>query len=161
LRDIELAVQKKWEEEKAFELDAPTTEEGRLQPKYMVTFPYPYMNGRLHLGHTFTLAKCEFAVGYERLKGKNAIFPFGFHCTGMPIKAAADKLAYEMETFGVPPQFPPVPETLDIRIFAHDPEKKKKKAGSRKSKAAAKSAGGKWQVRLKHIHPIRLLSLSI
>jgi valyl-tRNA synthetase len=34
----------------------------------MVTFPYPYMNGRLHLGHTFTICKCEFAVGFQRLK---------------------------------------------------------------------------------------------
>lgn len=71
----------------------------------MVTFPYPYMNGRLHLGHTFTLVKCEFSVGYQRLLGKKCLFPFGLHCTGMPIKACADKLKREMEDFGYPPNF--------------------------------------------------------
>ena len=28
----------------------------------------------------------------ERLKGKKTLWPFGFHCTGMPIQAAADNL---------------------------------------------------------------------
>ena len=44
------------------------------------------MNGALHLGHSFTITKVDFAVGYQRLKGKKALFPFAFHCTGMPIK---------------------------------------------------------------------------
>ena len=64
------------------------------------------MNGRLHLGHTFTLAKGEFAVRYQRLKGKKCLYPFGMHCTGMPIKASADKIKREMATFGYPPIFP-------------------------------------------------------
>lgn len=34
------------------------------------------------------------------------LFPFGFHCTGMPIKACADKLKREMEIYGYPPLFP-------------------------------------------------------
>lgn len=34
------------------------------------------------------------------------LFPFGFHCTGMPIKACADKLKREMEVYGYPPLFP-------------------------------------------------------
>lgn len=34
------------------------------------------------------------------------LFPFGLHCTGMPIKACADKLKREMEVYGYPPQFP-------------------------------------------------------
>lgn len=63
----------------------------------MVSFPYPYMNGRLHLGHSFSLSKCEFAAGYERMRGKTVLFPFGFHCTGMPIKACADKLKHEIK----------------------------------------------------------------
>ena len=74
--------------------------------KFMATFPYPYMNGRLHLGHTFTLTKAEFAVRFNKLKGMNVLFPFGFHCTGMPIKACADKLAMEIKTYGCPPVFP-------------------------------------------------------
>lgn len=64
------------------------------------------MNGRLHLGHSFSLSKAEFAVGFEKLMGKNALFPFGYHCTGMPIKACADKLKREIELYGNPPQFP-------------------------------------------------------
>lgn len=64
------------------------------------------MNGRLHLGHAFSLTKAEFTARFQRLLGKNVLFPFGFHCTGMPIQAAANKLKTELETFGNPPVFP-------------------------------------------------------
>lgn len=81
-----------WEEEKVFEADP---EDGR--EKYLVTFPYPYMNGRLHLGHAFTITKADFMAGFQRLLGKNTLFPFAFHCTGMPIQAAANTLRRELE----------------------------------------------------------------
>lgn len=78
-----------------------TPEEIRAKyPKWFGTFPYAYMNGSLHLGHAFSLSKVEFAVGYERMKGRRALFPWAFHCTGMPIKAAADKLVNEIAKFG-------------------------------------------------------------
>lgn len=57
LQDIEKKVQAKWDNEKIFEMEAP--EDGKPHEKFMCTFPYPYMNGRLHLGHTFSLSKCE------------------------------------------------------------------------------------------------------
>ena len=54
----------------------------------------------------FSLTKAEFAAGFKRLRGYNVLFPFGFHCTGMPIQAAANKLKNEIATYGNPPQFP-------------------------------------------------------
>ena len=98
---LELAAQAKWEKAKPFEVDAPA--EGTWDGgKFLVTFPYPYMNGTLHLGHAFSMSKAEFACAYQRMQGKKALFPFGFHCTGMPIQAAAYKLKKEYELYGSP-----------------------------------------------------------
>ncbi|XP_041122657.1 leucine--tRNA ligase, cytoplasmic-like [Polyodon spathula] len=144
IKKIEKEVQQKWDEEKVFEADAAI--EGESKNKYFVTFPYPYMNGRLHLGHTFSLSKCEFAVGYQRLKGKHCLFPFGLHCTGMPIKACADKLKREMELYGCPPQFPDEEEEAETPVKKEAEEIViKDKAKGKKSKAAAKSGGAKFQ----------------
>jgi leucyl-tRNA synthetase len=57
LKGVEREVQKKWDAAKVNEFDAPSGQE--KAEKFFVTFPYPYMNGRLHLGHTFSLSKAE------------------------------------------------------------------------------------------------------
>uniref|UniRef100_A0A8W4FFC0 leucine--tRNA ligase n=1 Tax=Sus scrofa TaxID=9823 RepID=A0A8W4FFC0_PIG len=79
LKKIEKEIQQKWDTEKVFEVNASDLEKQTSKDKYFVTFPYPYMNGRLHLGHTFSLSKCE---------------------------ACADKLKREIELYGCPPDFP-------------------------------------------------------
>ena len=58
------------------------------------------MNGTLHAGHSFTMSKSEFTAGFSRMQKKRVLFPLGYHCTGMPIKACADKLVREIEMFG-------------------------------------------------------------
>ena len=58
------------------------------------------MNGTLHAGHSFTASKVEFSAGFARMEGRRALFPLGFHCTGMPIKACADKLVEDVKRFG-------------------------------------------------------------
>ncbi|XP_062909230.1 leucine--tRNA ligase, cytoplasmic isoform X1 [Mobula hypostoma] len=145
LKRIEKDIQKKWDENKLFEIDAvePGSPESS-KPKYFVTFPYPYMNGRLHLGHTFSLSKCEFAVGFQHLKGKRCLFPFGLHCTGMPIKACADKLKRELELYGYPPQFPEEEEEEEKPSEAQEGIIIDKAKG-KKSKAAAKAGQAKFQ----------------
>lgn len=37
----------------------------------MATFPYPYMNGMLHLGHAFTATKAEFATRCAALHARH------------------------------------------------------------------------------------------
>lgn len=41
-----------------------------------------------------------------------------FHCTGMPIKASADKIKNEMAKFGNPPVFPVVDEAAEAAAAA-------------------------------------------
>jgi leucyl-tRNA synthetase len=82
LRKNEIEVQALWEEAKAYEADPDASRES-----FLVTFPYPYSNGHLHIGHAFSLTKAVFRAQYERHQNKNVLFPFAFHCTGMPIQA--------------------------------------------------------------------------
>ncbi|KAJ9096600.1 hypothetical protein QFC19_007133 [Naganishia cerealis] len=183
-RDALIALEKKaqqhWLEQKIFEIDAPapptatyaeavdpatapmTPSEIRAQnPKWLGTFPYPYMNGSLHLGHAFSISKIEFACGFERMLGKRALFPLGFHCTGMPIKSSADKLIREMELFGedfsgyqdpedveesaqqlTTPTAPQNEKDVVSAPFSSDPSKAKK------GKLAAKSTGLTYQFQI-------------
>ena len=63
---IQAASQARWEAVKVFEVDAPEDGEPVPEGKFFGTFPYPYMNGVLHLGHAFSLSKLEFASAYHR-----------------------------------------------------------------------------------------------
>ena len=88
----------------------------------------------------------QFAAGYFRLKGNRCLFPFAFHCTGMPIKACADKLERELEEYGYPPQFP-----SEIKQNDHQEEDTtiiKDKSKGKKSKAVAKASAAlyQWQI---------------
>ena len=44
------------------------------------------------------MSKSEFMTRYQRQLGKRALFPFGFHCTGMPISSAAIRLQREISS---------------------------------------------------------------
>ncbi|EFC50382.1 predicted protein [Naegleria gruberi] len=115
LIDIEKKYQQEWEDNHIYESSASDLEN---KEKFFATFPYPYMNGRLHLGHAFSMTKAEFQTRFQRLLGKNVLFPFGFHCTGMPIAACADRLKREIEDFGNPPKFP------DVQVKKTDDDEK-------------------------------------
>ncbi|TFL03231.1 hypothetical protein BDV98DRAFT_527824 [Pterulicium gracile] len=159
---LEKKYQARWEADKLFEIDPPSMEESagltpvEIQqqfPKWMGTFPFPYMNGSLHLGHAFTISKVEFATGYQRMMGKRALFPHGFHVTGMPIKASSDKLIREMEMFGEDFQRFSAEENTSVAApptagDAPPPSAPEDKSKAKKGKIAAKATGHTYQFQI-------------
>jgi leucyl-tRNA synthetase len=99
LRQNERMIQQVWDEHHVFESDATddnsihnndtttSTDSKNKKETFFTTFPYPYMNGVLHIGHGFSFSKAIFRSQYERHLQKNVLLPFAFHCTGMPIQA--------------------------------------------------------------------------
>ena len=74
LKSIEEHTQRRWEAAKVFESKAPHRDSPEWnREKHFTCFPYPYMNGRLHLGHTFTITKCEFVQGWKTTKDSKKI----------------------------------------------------------------------------------------
>ncbi|MCJ1309094.1 cytosolic leucyl tRNA synthetase [Agyrium rufum] len=163
---IEKKYQKQWQESGVFCADAPTTSEyptdsiplkdlRQKHPKWFGTFAYPYMNGTLHVGHSFTISKIEFSAGFSRMEGRRTLFPLGFHCTGLPIKACADKLVEDVRRFG---------ENFERFDAEEDAEADAEKASvaqvqgttkedvtkfsGKKSKAAAKTVKMKYQFQI-------------
>jgi leucyl-tRNA synthetase len=65
----------------------------------LYTFPYPYSNGELHLGHGFTSVFYDVMARYARLRGIPVAQSFSYHLTGMPIVAAAYRLEKEFESY--------------------------------------------------------------
>lgn len=84
------------------------------------------------------------------MEGKRAVFPQGFHCSGMPIKACADKLAREIESFGknferfVDEDAEPAAE----QESSADSKTDMSKFSGSKSKAAAKTIQTKYQFQI-------------
>ncbi|GLJ16023.1 hypothetical protein SUGI_0265820 [Cryptomeria japonica] len=153
LLKIQSDVQKRWEDGEVFKAEAGSEPPAEAE-KYFGNFPYPYMNGSLHLGHAFSLSKLEFASAYYRLRGRNVLFPFAFHCTGMPIKACADKLDHEIKQFGNPPVFP-IDNDDDVEDEHQLSSQQQRNGGagetlpgqykSKRSKASAKKGAAKYQ----------------
>ncbi len=87
-KEIEQKWLKAWDEVHLFEADPV---EGK--PKVFVTFPFPYMDGPMHVGGGFTAARLDVYARFKRMQGYNVLFPWAWHWSGQPIVAASDRLA--------------------------------------------------------------------
>ncbi|MFT4310898.1 MAG: leucine--tRNA ligase [Candidatus Woesearchaeota archaeon] len=84
---IEKKWQKKWKEQQVF---VPHITD---KQKFFITVPYPYANSALHIGHGRTFTAADILARYQRLLGKNVLYPMAFHVSGTPVLAVADAIA--------------------------------------------------------------------
>jgi len=134
LTEVENAIRTDvWDVKKPGEVNPDPTKE-----KYFITFPYPYMNGRLHIGHLYSMTKPEIYARFKKLTGYHVLWPFGLHCTGMPIMAAADKLKNERDGFVKD-------DVVDLPEKEVELTKSKHNSGRDKTKVIAKTGGLKKQ----------------
>ena len=86
-KKIEEKWRRAWEKARIFEADPDP-----LRKKCFVTFPYPYMNGPLHVGHAFTATRVDAYARFKRMQGYNVLFPWAWHWTGETIGGASERV---------------------------------------------------------------------
>ena len=86
-KKIEQKWQNKWVDEKVFQPKQDKTKE-----KFFATVPYPYANSAMHIGHGRAYTTADIYTRFQRLKGKNVLFPIGYHISGTPVLAVADAI---------------------------------------------------------------------
>ena len=84
-------IQDKWQKawQKA-ELGKATFQKNK--PKFFMIFAYPGISGFPHVGHMRGYSYADAICRYERLQGKEVLFPIGTHASGNQAIAFANKV---------------------------------------------------------------------
>ncbi|MFH1133372.1 MAG: valine--tRNA ligase [Nanoarchaeota archaeon] len=77
-----------WLKDKAYRFDPQSNAE-----LFSIDTPPPTVSGEMHLGHAFSYAQQDFIVRYQRMRGKNVFYPFGFDDNGLATERFVEKKA--------------------------------------------------------------------
>ena len=91
-------IQEKWQNAwKKAELGKAAPKKNK--EKFMMIFAYPGISGFLHVGHMRGFSYTDAICRYERLKGKEVLYPVGTHASGNQAIAFANKVKNGDETW--------------------------------------------------------------
>jgi leucyl-tRNA synthetase len=97
--------------------------------KFFALIAYPGTSGFLHVGHLRSYAYLDALHRYHRMLGKQVLFPFGVHASGLPAVTWSQKLKNRdpsvvgpLEELGIPPsEWPRLEEPEHAaRFLGHD-----------------------------------------
>ena len=69
-----------WSKEKTYNWDSDKSD----QEVFVVDTPPPTVSGSLHIGHVFSYTHTDVIVRYQRMLGKNIMYPMGWDDNGLP-----------------------------------------------------------------------------
>ncbi len=58
---------------------------------FSIDTPPPTVSGMMHLGHAFGYTQADFIIRYQRMRGKNVLYPFGFDDNGLATERFVEK----------------------------------------------------------------------
>ena len=90
-------LQAKWQ--KAWEKAELGKAKVSKKEKFFMIFAYPGISGYLHIGHMRGFSYTDAICRYERLKGKEVLFPVGTHASGNTVIAFANKVKNKDENW--------------------------------------------------------------
>ncbi|PIN73669.1 leucine--tRNA ligase [Candidatus Woesearchaeota archaeon CG10_big_fil_rev_8_21_14_0_10_45_16] len=85
------SIQKKWQDKWA-EAELGKASIKKDKEKFFMIFAYPGISGFLHVGHMRGFSYTDAICRYERLNGKEVLFPVGTHASGNQAIAFANKV---------------------------------------------------------------------
>jgi valyl-tRNA synthetase len=83
---VEAAAQALWERERVHAFDPAA--KGKV---FAVDTPPPTVSGSLHIGHVFSYTQAECIVRFQRMRGRNVFYPFGFDGNGLPTERLTEQ----------------------------------------------------------------------
>lgn len=99
-KKVEKKWQEKWEKSKVFEANVDPKKK-----KFLTSLIIPYVNGNIHIGHSFTYTRTDAYARFKRMQGFNVCLSQGFHATGEPILGTVKRLKKgdraQLETFKI------------------------------------------------------------
>src|SRR3989338_7179738 len=95
-KDFEKEIYEEWKNSKSYSFN-PKSGSG----VFSIDTPPPYVNTPIHIGYAATYALMDMFARFNRMCGKNVLFPLGLDRNGLPIEVAAEK-KFNISFIGAP-----------------------------------------------------------
>ena len=80
---VEPRWQRQWVEDRTYAYESPSAEAIDPDTVFTIDTPPPTVSGSLHWGHVYGATLQDFVARFERMRGKEVFFPFGYDDNGI------------------------------------------------------------------------------